>query len=101
MPDPQIAPPKGPRIIAPTATGTVRNVIDNPSVRKYPSGVNAITKIMVTISASSTRYRVRDACVFVHSFFFSPLLSDETAYHHKIQLYVPCLSAHKIIEYWE
>ena len=41
---PQTAPPSGPKMIAPTATGTVRNVIDRPGVRKYPSGVKAISQ---------------------------------------------------------
>ena len=31
---PQTAPPFGPRMMAPTATGTVRNVIESPGVRK-------------------------------------------------------------------
>ena len=73
---PQIAPPFGPRIIAATATGTVRNVIDSPGVLRYPNGVNAITKMIAIISASSTRYFVPPLVlvVVVASIFCSPFL---------------------------
>ena len=52
--NPQIAPPVGPSIIAPMDTGTVKKVMERAGVRKYPSGVNAMTKMIATIKANST-----------------------------------------------
>ena len=49
---PQKAPLLGPRIIAPTATGTVRKVIDRPGVRKYPKGVKDMMRIIDDIKAN-------------------------------------------------
>lgn len=70
---PQMAPPFGPKIMAPTATGTVKKVMERPMVWKYPSGVNAMMKIMATISASSTINNVFCECVFFIFLSFCPV----------------------------
>ena len=46
---PQTAPAAGPKMMAPTATGTVRNVMVSPGVLKYPRGENAMITMMATI----------------------------------------------------
>ena len=59
---PKIAPAAGPKVTAPTATGTTISVISIPAVLMYPSGVKAMIRMMATKSAISTRN-------FVENFF--------------------------------
>lgn len=77
---PQTAPAAGPKMMAPTATGTVRNVMVSPGVLKYPRGENAMITMMATIRASLVMNKVRVRVIVTVEFFivFS-FLSDKTA----------------------
>lgn len=77
---PQTAPAAGPKMMAPTATGTVKNVMVSPGVLKYPRGENAMITMMATIKATLVMNKVRVRVIVTVEFFivFS-FSSDKTA----------------------
>ena len=62
---PKIAPAAGPKVTAPTATGTTISVISIPAVLMYPSGVKAMIRMMATKSTISTRNFVENFFLFI------------------------------------
>ena len=69
---PRIAPAVGPRTMAPMTTGIGRRVMLRNPVRKYPSGVKAITAMTAASRATRTRkpvleWRSWDCGMLFHS----------------------------------